>query len=297
VSYSACSPWQPCEGWTSRRTHSATTHPKPVLHSGMCNRYSLSKKQERVITRDYGSLELYFMERFNIAPTQRAPVVRIENGKLATRDMHWGFAVKWTRAPVLNVQLESMEKPMFREMFKLRRCLVPASGFYEWTEYAGRRQPVRFQFTDERLFCFAGLHSPSEAGDTFAIITVPANQYVRQIHTRMPFIVAQSDYDAWLDANHDSYKQVAPASEPLKSCWINPKMNNARNDDAESTRPLIAKVKRAGPGFVLPTGLPERATVKVMDWDGDSFGIEFEGKIFKVPATAIILEGEEDKLI
>lgn len=268
-----------------------------MLQSGMCNRYSLSKKQERVITRDYGCLELYFMERFNIAPTQRAPVVRIENGKLASRDLQWGFAVKWTRAPVLNVQLESMEKPMFREMFKLQRCLIPASGFYEWTDYAGRRQPVRFQFRDERLFYFAGLYSVSDAGETFAIITVPANEYVRKVHTRMPFIIAESDYDAWLDPNSDACKKVAPSSEPLKSCWINPKMNNARNDDAESARPLIARVKGAGPGFVLPAGLPKGATVKVIGWDGESFGIECEGKSFKAPATAILLEGEEDKLI
>src|ERR1700739_1944424 len=130
----------------------------------MCNRYSLTKKQQRIITREFGSLELYFMERFNIAPTQVAPIVLIENGKLTKKEMKWGFTAKWSKAPVMNAQFESMDKPMFKEAFEKRRCLVPASGFYEWTDYLSRRQPILFQFKDERLFFFAGLYSMKNAG-------------------------------------------------------------------------------------------------------------------------------------
>lgn len=217
----------------------------------MCNRYSLAKKQERIITREFGSLELYFLERFNIAPTQSAPVVLVENQKLASRNMQWGFKVKWTSAPLLNVQLESIAKPMFREAFNMRRCLVPASGFYEWTDYAGRRQPIRFEFGDERLFCFAGLYFAGGGAENFAIITVPANEYVRKVHTRMPFIVSDADYDPWLDPGTDSFRRVMPASEPLKSRWINPKMNNPRNDDAESASVLETP----------PSGAPEQLSM------------------------------------
>jgi putative SOS response-associated peptidase YedK len=263
----------------------------------MCNRYSLSKKQERIITREFGSLELYFMERFNIAPTQSAPVILIEDGKMLTREMQWGFAARWTKAPLLNIQFESSEKPALRETFETRRCLIPASGFYEWTSHRGRRQPIRFQFKDERLFCFAGLYSAQDAVETFAILTVPANEFVQKVHTRMPFIVAKSDYSAWLDPKCESFKSVVPASEPLDSCWINLKMNNARNADAESVRPLLAHVNSSVRGHSLPDGLPGGAAVKILGFDGDSFELEFEGRAFKVPSPTVILEGEEEMLL
>ncbi|HEV2454626.1 MAG TPA: SOS response-associated peptidase [Verrucomicrobiae bacterium] len=217
----------------------------------MCNRYALTKKQERVITREFGSLELYFMERFNIAPTQSAPVILIENGKLANRDMRWGFQVKWTKAPLLNAQLESMDKPSFREAYSMRRCLVPASGFYEWTDYAGRRQPLRFEFEDQRLFCFAGLYSVSDSIETYLIMTVPANEYIQKIHTRMPFIVPVSAYDDWLNPDGDAYKRVTPSSESLKSSWINPKMNSPKFDDPESAAVLDSP----------PSGGPEQLSM------------------------------------
>jgi putative SOS response-associated peptidase YedK len=112
----------------------------------MCNRYALTKKQERIITREYGSLELYFMERFNIAPTQSASVVLVENEKLVTREMRWGLKVKWTKAPLLNAQRESLEKPVFRATFEAHRCLVPASGFYEWTIFQAAGSPFALSF-------------------------------------------------------------------------------------------------------------------------------------------------------
>lgn len=69
-----------------------------------------------------------------------------------------------------------------------------ASGFYEWIDHAGRRRPIRFEFEDERLFCFAGLFFVRDGAESFAIITVPANEYVRKVHTRMPLIVAAADF-------------------------------------------------------------------------------------------------------
>ena len=263
----------------------------------MCNRYALTKKQERIITREFGSLELYFMERFNIAPTQNASVILVGEGQMVTREMQWGLPVRWTRAPLLNVKFESMEKPALREAFETRRCLVPANGFYEWTDFRGRRQPIRFQLNDERMFCFEGLYSADDAGEYFAIITVPANEYIRNVHTRMPFIVTKGDYDAWLDPKSDFHKRIVPASEPLNSCWVNPKMNNAKNGDAESVRPLLAKLKNIGTAYHLPDGLPKSATVNIMEFDGDVFSIGYEGKTFKVPSTAVILEGEEEMLL
>ncbi|HXC36044.1 MAG TPA: SOS response-associated peptidase [Candidatus Acidoferrales bacterium] len=214
----------------------------------MCNRYALTKKRERVITREFGSLELYFMERFNIALSQSASIILVENGKLVKREMQWGRKVKWTKAPLLNAQRESIDKPVLWEAFEMRRCLVPASGFYEWTDYAGHRQPLRFEFEDERLFCFAGLYSAEDKDgvENFVIMTVPANEYVQKVHTRMPFIVATADYDAWLNPKGDLYKQVAPAAEQLISRWINRKMNSPKYDDAESAS-VLESPRSGGP--------------------------------------------------
>lgn len=81
-----------------------------LIFPEMYNRYALSRKRERLIVQQYGSVDLYYQLRFNIAPTQLAPVVLVENGKLASRDMQWGFNPAWSKGPVMNAQLETLDK-------------------------------------------------------------------------------------------------------------------------------------------------------------------------------------------
>lgn len=262
----------------------------------MCNRYALSKKQERVIVQDYGTLELYLMERFNIAPTQSAPVVLVENGKLVSRDMKWGFTPKWSKAPVTNAQFETLEKKqMFKEAFETRRCLVPASGFYEWQDFHRRKQPILFLMGSERLFFFAGLYSAKL--ESFVIITAAANSFVRAIHNRMPLILSPDDYAPWLDPKSEKFKAIMPTSEEMKTYWVSDRMNNSRNADPEAAKPLTGTVKSMFGGYPLPAGLPENATVKIRSFDGGYHEVEFNGNVFKVFAGCVSFKGETGTLL
>jgi putative SOS response-associated peptidase YedK len=262
----------------------------------MCNRYALSKKQERVILQDYETLDLYFTERFNIAPTQSAPVVLIDEGKPVCRELKWGFTPKWSKAPVTNAQFETLdEKQIFKEAFEGRRCLVPASGFYEWISRLGGRQPVLFLLNDERLFFFAGLYSA--ALDSFVIITTAANSFVRGVHNRMPLILSPGDYTRWLGPKSQNYKTVLPTTEEMKTYWVGAGMNNSRTATSDDARPIVATVKSMHSSYPLPAGLPENATVKIRSFNGGFHEVEFNGNVFDVFMGCVSFKGETGMLL
>ncbi len=262
----------------------------------MCNRYAISKKQERFILQEYETLDLYFMERFNIAPTQSAPVVLIEDGKLVARETKWGFIPKWSKAPVTNAQFETLDKKqMFKEAFETRRCLVPASGFYEWQNFVRRKQPILFQMNSERLFFFAGLYSSKL--ESFVIITTAANSFVGKIHNRMPLILSPADYSAWLDPKSQTYKTVTPTAEEMKTYWVSDRLNNSRNVDPQAAQPITASVKSVFGGYRLPDGLPEGAIVKIRSFDHGHYHVEYNGNVFQVFMGCLSLEGETANLL
>jgi putative SOS response-associated peptidase YedK len=259
----------------------------------MCNRYRLTDKHGELVIKEYGSIEAYLEQlRFNIAPTQLAPVVFVENGKLVRHNLHWGFKPAWSKAPITNAMRETLEqKPTFKEAFAARRCLVPASGFYEWVDFNNARQPVLFTLADERIFYFAGLWSTKEPPGHFVIITTAANQFVRDVHHRMPLILAPKDYEAWISMEGEAYRQIGPTPEGLKTTWVCNRINNSRNDDAEAARPLTPKVQSVAGAYALPSGLPEGATVTIQGFDAGSFTVEFEGKQFRVLSANVLRNG------
>ncbi len=174
----------------------------------MCGRYTLSTPID--VVRDLFDLteapEL--RPRFNIAPTQEAPVVRVQAGARGLDLVKWGLVPYWAKDPSsgpINARSETVaEKPSFRAAFKKRRCLVVADGFYEWQKVAGSgKQPFYFQLPDSRPFAFAGLWERWAKGDepleTFTILTKEANQIVGEIHPRMPVILGREAYAPWLD--------------------------------------------------------------------------------------------------
>ena len=264
----------------------------------MCNRYALSKKQERIILQDYETLDLYFTERFNIAPTQSAPVMLVENGKLVSREMKWGFVPKWSKSPVTNAQFETLDKKqMFKEAFETRRCLIPASGFYEWQDFVKRKQPILFLIKNERNFFFAGLYSAKIGDECFVIITTAANRFVSPVHNRMPLILAPDDYTAWLNPQSQNYKTITPTAEEMKTYWVSDKMNSSRNADPEAAKPLTATVKSVFGGYPLPDGLPEGSIVKIRSFDGGWYDVEFEGRVFNVFTACVVFKGDTGALL
>src|SRR6185295_17988739 len=155
--------------------------------------------------------------RFNIAPTQQAPVVR--TAKDGTREvalLRWGLVPFWAKdlkvgTQMINARGETVaEKPAFRHALQQRRCIVPATGFFEWRGEPGRKQAFAITVPERPLFGFAGLwerwkpkDGAGEAVDTFTIVTTDANASVAPIHDRMPVILPEAAYDEWLFGTAD----------------------------------------------------------------------------------------------
>ncbi len=176
----------------------------------MCGRYPLTQVPDFEELCDVAIEWKDFKPRYNIAPTQRVPIVRLEDGHLAVAEARWGLVPSWADDPsignrMINARGETVaEKPFFRSAFKSRRCLVPADGFYEWQKVGKGKQPWRFVKPDRGPFLFAGLWEhwrPDESADwltTFTIITTTPNQIAEAVHDRMRVILDKAGAQAWM---------------------------------------------------------------------------------------------------
>lgn len=230
----------------------------------MCCRYVLIHDHAKTLLDKLGVLleagSAALTSRYNIAPGGPIPAVRnaaptaIRSSTIvstsasapAARELtalHWGLTPAWARsadAPVTNARAETLaEKPTFRDAARFRRCLIPASGFYEW-KIAGRvREPWLFRLRDEKPFALAGLwemwRSPDGAThESCAVVTTAPNTLMAPIHHRMPAILANSAaWDAWLDPRIDSIDTLGPllrpfAPEAMTALAVTPHVNSIR---------------------------------------------------------------------
>ncbi len=194
--------------------------------------------------------------RFNIAPSVTVPVIRQPAPAPATaeiRDMRWGFVPEYARdlsegMRHINARMETvLTKPTFRNAFLTRRCLVPASGFYEWQRNGNTRTPfyISNAQADDPL-ALAGVHTDwfdgTTAVSTFAILTTEATAPLRHIHHRMPVCVPPDDWAEWLDpaTPAESLKRFSrPGSGVDFAFWeVDPYVNNARNDGERCIEPV-----------------------------------------------------------
>ncbi len=220
----------------------------------MCGRYSL-------ITAPEAMRELFafdnrpnFAPRYNIAPSQEAPVIRARGGGREFALLRWGLVPPWAKdaasgAKMINARSETVaDKPAFRAAWRERRCLAPADGFYEWRTENGAKQPFRVGMKSGAPFAFAGLWErwtdPEDAAwtlETFTILTAAANDKLRPIHPRMPVILPAERYAAWLDAANTDPEDIPlhpyPAG-PMAFYRVGVRVNNARNDDPACVEPL-----------------------------------------------------------
>ncbi len=183
----------------------------------MCGRYVIISTPE-AIRALFGYLEQpNFPPRYNVAPTQPIPIVRLNEGKRSFALMRWGLLPSWVKDPktfplLINARGESvLEKPAFRNAMRRRRCLIPTDGFYEWqaAHAGGPKRPyfVRAKRDAEGRaspLAFAGLYETwtgpnGEELDTAAIVTTAANRTLTAIHDRMPVFVPKDAFDLWLD--------------------------------------------------------------------------------------------------
>ena len=235
----------------------------------MCYRYLLQREALETLTKRLGVIQpVDWRSRYNLAPGEAVPVVRPQAGSdgrsYEVVKLRWGLLPAWTRneatstAPA-NARAEGLSsRPMFRDAFRRRRCLVPASGFYEWNGQGGRRQPYLCRLRDGAPLCFAGLwepwHGPAEepAAGTCAIITAPPNELIRPIHDRMPAILAPEDLGRWLDPRLTEPRDLAPllrpfAAEAMTAVPVTTRVNNTRFDEPACLEPAPAADEEDGP--------------------------------------------------
>lgn len=225
----------------------------------MCGRFTQKAPWENVGNEfginDAPSKQL-FEPRYNIAPTQMIAAIReLENSREAT-SLKWGLVPSWAKEAeignrMINARAETItEKPSFREAFKSRRCIIPASGFYEWQKVEkGAKQPYYFYLKEKEVFGFAGLweewldKTTGEMLETCTIITTEANQVLRPVHDRMPVILESNHYDVWLDAKVKDtdklQKLLVPySSNEMASHPISRSVNTVTSNTPELITPM-----------------------------------------------------------
>jgi putative SOS response-associated peptidase YedK len=221
----------------------------------MCSRYSLTSPPEAVRAYFGTHNELTFPPRYNIAPTQPVAIVRRDaKGERELALVRWGLVPSWVKDPrefstLINARAETAaEKPSFRGAMRHRRCLVPASGFYEWTGAPGAKRPHLIRPRGGGPFAMAGVYEHWLGADgseleSMAILTVAANRAVARLHDRMPLIIAPEHFDFWLDCRPGSAELVRGLLHPcrddlLEIIEVSPRLNNPRNEGPEVQQPV-----------------------------------------------------------
>ena len=189
-------------------------------------------------------------ENYNISPSLDILTIRIspENGQLEYAMLHWGLVPAWskeakTKFPLINARAEGIEeKPSFRSPFKHRRCIIPASGFYEWLHVENRKQPYFIRPLDGRYFAMAGIWEHWQGKDgkiinSCAIITTTANTLMSKIHDRMPAILEKRHIAVWLDpklGHTDLLAMLEPCPDSLIEIYpVSSRVNIPKNNGPE----------------------------------------------------------------
>lgn len=221
----------------------------------MCGRYAAKESNEETAAL-FGAVlsnDLPEPPRYNICPTQSVAAVTSAEGGRRLRPMRWGFIPHWYKAPgdgplLFNARAETIaEKPAFRAACRERRCILSASGFYEWTKDAdGNRLPWYVSRRDGAPMAFAAVwqdwsrEGGAVDGPTCAIVTCAATGEMAEIHHRAPVILEPEDWALWLgEAGRGAARLMRPVPEGRLALWrVDPRVNSNRAEGAELVRPL-----------------------------------------------------------
>jgi putative SOS response-associated peptidase YedK len=220
----------------------------------MCGRFVITSAPE-ALRRLFGYIDQpNFPPRHNVAPTQPVPVVIVGTGVRQFRLMRWGFIPAWVKDPrgfalLINARAETvLDKPAFKNAIRRRRCLIPADGYYEWSQSEARKRPYFIHARDGQPFGFAGLAETwigpnGEELDTVAILTTAASADLAVLHPRVPVTIARSDFDRWLDCANDEVDAamaLLTAPDEGEFAWheVSTRVNRTANDDAQLILPI-----------------------------------------------------------
>lgn len=231
----------------------------------MCGRFALTTPPELIASLFGLSSPPDLRARYNIAPTQDVLIVRMTKDRAAREAamVRWGLVPSWADDPsigsrMINARAESApDKPAFRSAFQKRRCVVPASGFYEWRKTGDAKQPLYVTREDEKPFAMAGLweawhddtDQSAEPLHSCTILTTKPNALLKPIHDRMPVILPHEKVGAWLEGDDpDALADLLAPADP--SGWrahlVSRHVNSPKNDDPECVRPIDEQPPAAG---------------------------------------------------
>ena len=190
-----------------------------------------------------------FAPSYNVAPSQKIPVIYNENGIVALDAYKWGLIPHWAKEPntgykMINARIETIaEKHTYNKELQEGRCLIPASGFFEWKKVKDSKTPMYIHLKNREIFAFAGISSKWKAPDgtilkTCSIITTPPNAFTAKIHDRMPAILPKETETEWINPEIQDKKEILamintyPSKEmdayPVSSMVNSPANNNPK---------------------------------------------------------------------
>jgi putative SOS response-associated peptidase YedK len=215
-------------------------------------------------TRDYTWAQIYAMyslipsvptsnlqPRYNICPTTTIDAIVPAFDKRELVPMRWGLIPNWWSKPLKEMKLATFnaraetvaEKPMFRDAFRKRRCLIPASGYYEWQDTPEGKQPYYFTRRDGELMTIAGLYDSwlnketNETVKSCAMLITSPNEFVAEVHDRMPVILEQEHFETWLTGNGQSLSDLLRPAENdvLQKMPVSKRVNSSRTSDEDAS--------------------------------------------------------------
>jgi putative SOS response-associated peptidase YedK len=224
----------------------------------MCGRFTQAYTWSEIVAflRLFTDATPNLRARYNIAPTTDIDVVIDRGNGRELVKMRWGMIPRWwKKSPkempaTFNARAESVaEKPMFRDSFRSRRCIIPASGFYEWTGPKTDRQPLYFTSPSGEPLAFAGLwdrwRNPETGEDvnSCTIVVTDANLFMKDYHDRMPVVLADGDFDAWLSGKA-GLEVLRPAPEDVLKTWrVSKRVNRAPKLDEPDDDPTLIEAE------------------------------------------------------
>ncbi|MBK8625593.1 MAG: SOS response-associated peptidase [Saprospiraceae bacterium] len=224
----------------------------------MCGRSSLTKTEKEIEARFQAKFYTEELERYNplpnynVAPTQFHPVIQMQDAYHLSL-YRWGLIPSWAKdesigAKMINARAETLlEKTAFKRLLASKRCIIPLDGFYEWKTIGKTKIPYRIVTRDLEIFTVAGLYdiwlhpTTKEALFSFTIITIPANQLMKEIHDRMPVILPKENEKVWLAQDlpvNEALTMLCPyPSDAMRLYEVSDKVNSVKNNDSSLILP------------------------------------------------------------
>ena len=228
----------------------------------MCGRFMLKSSIDEIAKLFGIDQRPNLRPRYNIAPTQDTAIIRQTSEGRELAMLRFGLVPHWADDPkvgykMINARGETVDRlPSFRDAYKMRRCLIPTDGFFEWqtvdASEKSPKQPFWIRRPDEEPFAFAGIHERWRSADgertieSFAIVTTNANRRLTPIHHRMPVVLAPETYSPWLDLDRDPRPLIGPCPDDwLEPFMIGQAINKPANDDESVLNTVDQPIKPA----------------------------------------------------